>query len=182
MSMIKKAWNDPVLSKVIASAIVGIALLLGSYLLGFWPIFRTFIRSVVDYALSRTNVPNWILLILIISLFSWIVRFSMRLWYAFFSVGEVGDWHSYTSDDLFGVHWRWNYNYHNEVSDLCGFCPACDLQVYPDSLAVFPGVRYRCDDCGWTRDFPPSAEVTDRVIREIHRKLRSGEWMTSVQH
>lgn len=35
--MLKKLWNDPVWSKVIATAIVGFVVLIGTYLLNLWP-------------------------------------------------------------------------------------------------------------------------------------------------
>lgn len=59
--MLKKFWNDPVWSKVIAGTILAAGAVLGTYFLDWWPVIGHLLRVVYSFARSSTQVPNWIL-------------------------------------------------------------------------------------------------------------------------
>ena len=60
-AMLKKLWNDPVWSKVIAGAILAVGTLLGTYFLDWWPTIGRFAKDAYNFALSPTSLLNWII-------------------------------------------------------------------------------------------------------------------------
>lgn len=183
--VVKRIWNDPVWSKVIAAAVIGAAAIVGSYLLGWWPIIKDFFQSIISFALSRSSIPNWVLCILLFSIICWLVFIVVRVWQALLTETGIQDWDTYVSDNFFGIRWRWRYGQDYDVRHLLPFCPVCDLQVHPHEIMVFPGARsiYRCDRCNQLLAQIDMSwdELQDRVVREIHRKIRAETWETPTE-
>ncbi|MDK9719651.1 MAG: hypothetical protein OEL53_00555 [Rhodospirillales bacterium] len=180
--MLKKAWNDPVWSKVIASAIIAILAIVISYFAGWGPAILSAISSVisaaVDFIASSSEVPNWLLLILGICAVTVVAFLAFLGWLHFLSEAYEDPLSKYREDNFFGILWRWRYFPSGEIYNLTSFCPRCDLQVYPNNASGWSAVdhiEYRCEDCGIRlNDFETTPDsVENRVIRQIQKKLRS---------
>ena len=92
--------------------------------------------------------------------------------------------YEYRKDSFFGVTWRWEYGQHG-VFNVVPFCPMCDMQIRPslDYVGSFEHrTGYNCDNCGHQTSVDGQHEyIEDQVTRQIHRKLRSGEWKRVVE-
>jgi hypothetical protein len=173
--MLRKAWNDPVWSKVIAGAILAAAGGLFAYFLGWWP-------AIIRGAVQQYALPNWLLILLALAALPTPILMGAALWYRVFPTpAQSPPWAVYTSDVLLGVRWRWRYGQGWALYDLTCFCPACDFQVYAATAGAFraaPLITFRCDSCGrHIADFDGSVEeLESKVTRLIQQKLRIGAW------
>ncbi len=59
----KKYWDDPVCSKVIAAALIGLVVWFRDYIRGAWPTIKSYFWSIIHYASESSSIPNWIILI-----------------------------------------------------------------------------------------------------------------------
>ncbi len=174
---LKTIWADPVWSKVIASAIIGLAVWLIGNSLGVWPSVESYFWSLIHYALESSLIPNWIILIGALSFLLFVVVILRTLWLSFFN------WHAYTSDEFLGINWRWHWE-GNEILGLIPFCPTCELEVtgYMPEYSEYQTV-FHCDRCNTSLqslNMEPQ-HIADRVIREIQRKVRTGEWRVAIK-
>jgi hypothetical protein len=136
-----------------------------------------FIDSVLSWFVETTAIYNWLLALLIAGAIGCI--FFILMIYSLKST--TSDWHSYTKDQIFGLTWRWDYDYFDDVIQLTPFCPHCDLQIIPQRKLGFnaaPIIEYSCDSCQ-IKLFELQQHIEQielRVTREIHKKIRSGDW------
>jgi hypothetical protein len=93
------------------------------------------------------------------------------------------DFTDYIEDSFFGAVWRWHY-YAFAPSQVHAFCPTCDMQlVYHEDRGAFHAAgmvqtHFICERCkapvatidGYLDD------VNARIVREIQRKIRTGEY------
>jgi hypothetical protein len=187
--VLRKVWNDPVWSKVIAGAILAAAALI--YSLDWWPaIVRSFV-AVSRFLAQGTSVPNWLLGLLALLTLPTVavVLFAIGI-----SVidrkrepqhrAAAAGWRSYTSDTFLGLLWRWSYISDGMPGGLASFCPHCDFQVYPHDASGFRSIdqiAYHCEACDRalvTLDESPHS-LHNKVERLIQQKLRNGTWATS---
>lgn len=183
MSLLKKIWGDPVWSKVIAAAILGMFAVVVSYLAGWWPTFATFVREAISFAAADTPVTNWLLGLLILCSIGGLLLFGIALWPVIFpgSGGKASFRVGYREDNFFGIRWRWSYDTDGDIARLVPFCPGCDLQIqsqYVNGFREPERIAYRCEDCGaLLHEFNmPQEDVEGRIIRLIHKKIRTGSW------
>jgi hypothetical protein len=172
--MLKKLWNDPVWSRVIASVIFVVGATIVTY---FRKTIGRFIKRILEFIFSTTAVPNWLIgLLCLLSLLA-ILIICAFIWDRFHpSQTKELAWSKYTSDIFFGLRWRWSYSIYSGISNLCSFCPDCDYQIYQyDSC---------CDSCGKRFDQPYESRDTieGKVERLIQQKLRNGTWIKQNQH
>lgn len=181
--MVKKLWNDPVWSKVIAGVILAVGACIGSYFLNWWPRIGSFIRKAYEFIFFTTNVPNWLLGILVILCLPTIFIVLALLWERIHpkKQNDVSDWRSYKTDIYFGLRWRWKYFDDGGIYDAYTFCPHCDFQVFPykaSGYRIIDRIGFHCDSC--SRDLGEVDESQDslenKVIRLIQQKLRTGSW------
>lgn len=184
MSLLKKIWGDPVWSKVIATGIVAVVAVVATYLAGWWPTFAAFAKKVASFGAATTTVPNWLLILLSLCAVALLFFLGIALW-TIIAPGssEPLPRASYREDDFFGIRWRWSYNTDGDIVRLMSFCPGCDYQIYPRDVSGYQEpehLKYNCDDCGARiNEFKmPEEEIESRVIRQIHKKIRSGSWRT----
>lgn len=90
----------------------------------------------------------------------------------------------YRRDRIFGIDWQWDW-YLRDVTNLIPLCPQCSYQpeierenvpsTYSDKAKIY------CENCGFRKkwDVQP-AKLKERVTKEIHRKLRTGEYKASI--
>ena len=177
--MLKKLWNDPVWSKVIAGVILAVLAVIGTYLLNWWSTIGRFIKRIWGFIFSTTVVPNWLLGILCLPFLLAILIICALVWDKFHpSHTRKPDWHTYTSDIFEGLRWRWNYRYDGETCDLYSYCPHCNLQINPDDSMIYltGQIRFHCDGCGWElRRFSESERSLENLIKRlIHQRIGNG--------
>jgi len=183
--VLKKVWNDPVWSSVVATAIVAVAVGIGSYFLNWWPAIGHGLVTTWALLGETTLVPRWLLLLLMLSSLPALLLVVVGLWYWFSGRNNKipgRTWKSYTTDDFFGLRWRWSYATGGHPLDLTSFCPHCDFQVYAENISSFrivDHIDFRCESCGRRLgEFEESyGSLENKVIRFIQQKLRNNTWM-----
>ncbi len=177
--MWKKIWNDPVWSKVIASAIIagaGFGLVVAT---GWWPTVLSWIKSFVLFLSSPSAIPNWI--IILTALF---LLLALRLFIKHFvkSLATQYSWLAYTTDNFMGLRWRWRY-IDNEISEPVVFCPHCDFQLIPKDISDFgPALtQFKCNNCNTSLQSIKHSyyEICQIVTRQIQLKIRNNSWSES---
>jgi len=93
----------------------------------------------------------------------------------------------YTQDeDIFGVKWSWSYIYGKmDPLSLTAFCPNCTNRLDTEdnwrrgrSGFIYPPITHVCTNCGFRREHQHQRmELTDRVMKEIERRINSGEFL-----
>jgi hypothetical protein len=139
------------------------------------------------FLVSTATVLHWILILLIVLAgITVLYVLVVLIWVLSMRSPEKpsppASWASYTSDDFFGLDWRWHYSIYGEVESLASFCPHCDFQLYPESMDRMDSsggsYRFRCDNCardlGIVHESPSS--LRSKVVRSIQRNQRSGQW------
>lgn len=175
----KGTWHDPVWSKVISGIILFALGVVGSYFLKWWPSIGRSVVSVWNFLGAKTPVWNWLLIVSTI----WITLTFIEARLASDTAKKRAAPPPYTSDEFFGVRWRWHYA-GREITGLHCLCLKCGLQIYFGNASfydVIPRVASRCDDCG--REVGPFdgdyEALESRVIRLIHRNLRDARAKTA---
>ena len=177
--MLKKVWADPVWSKVIATAICGIAITA----FGWWDSIWNGLSIAWAYLMASALVPRWLFVLLVIfallGLFSAYIFMALRRdAVAAAKEGDV-DWSAYRTDEFLGLRWRWKLN-GGALYDVTVFCPSCDFQLDPLSDTLYQtleGTKFRCDcGCGpWS--FKGSWPALEHQIKKmVQQKLRNGTW------
>jgi hypothetical protein len=185
LSPLKKIWADPVWSKVIATGIVGAVVGGTTYVAGWWPAVAMFARRVASLAVATTTVPNWLLILLIPCAVAVLCGLGIiRLLFIVRGSRKPSFRDSYREDTFFDIRWRWHYGANEAIFDLVPFCSLCDYQIQPRDVSGYrePEIfEYRCEDCGARlHEFEaPEEEIENRVIRHIHKKIRTGSWNTN---
>ena len=62
--MIRKAWKDPVWSKVIAAGIIAVLGIGTTYFVGLWPKIGILFSHVWNFFTGKTPLYNWLIIIL----------------------------------------------------------------------------------------------------------------------
>jgi hypothetical protein len=178
--MFKKIWADPVWSKgiydLIKLGLIGVVCFLVPYLAGLWPF-------IIEWIISETKIPNWILLILCILA----VMYPVKIGRAFIcrckskEKEEEPALKSYTHDLIFDIFWRWT-EVNGIFVNLKPYCPECDYELSSKNKLLGMGhdIRFSCDHCRREiAKFDISLDdISKLVYREIERKFRTGLWLT----
>ncbi len=179
--MLKALWKDPVWSNVIAGALVAAIGAVVVYLSGLWPDIAVWLPATWNWLYLATSVTNWLLLLLSLLAAASLLLLGLVAWIVFTDGKPLGpDWNSYTSDNFFGLRWRWRYSA-GKITDLNTYCPQCDYQVFPhnaSSFKVIERIGFICDVCskpleGFDGSYP---EMESKVERLIQQKVRTGKW------
>ncbi len=176
--LLKKAWHDPVWSKVIATIIIGIAGVLVTYFAGWWPIIAQMGSGLVAYTAASTQIPNWLLGLLILCAVLVIGAIGIAGYFLLAAGKPQVLWATYTTDEILGIKWRWHYGSKGLIYELYAYCPSCDLQVYARNSSAFRAVdhiAYFCEHCGKVvAEFQmPEGAVENLVKRTIQKKIRT---------
>jgi hypothetical protein len=151
MLWLKKLWTDPVGSKVVAWAIIGlIGVAMTLWIPGLLSIFRSlWLWITADFA-----VPRWLFLLL--SGYSLITLvLIIQAWLSSYSgVPEAPiTQRDYTKDRLYGLVWSWQYStIDDSIIGLATFCPKCDYQLFgceSRSFRLSHPLEYCCPECGY---------------------------------
>ena len=138
-----------------------------------------------NWFVSAHSVPGWLLVLLTFC----------GIWFILRLIAELRtppqpaepQWHDFTEFHFLGVLWRWRY-YGSEIHSLVSFCPqtGCDMQTYGSGGQYYnPGREttvYRCDRCGHMPEVQGTKEqIENKVMREIQRLLRCGDWKKHIR-
>jgi hypothetical protein len=189
--------SHPVRTSII-STVAGTVVVAG--LAEVWPPIKsglvwcwTLLKSFYNLFTSEYSTPGWILAILFTLSIISVARLMATLLRK--NVAEKSEekaqYQSYNTDIFYGAKWRWRWNA-QEIENLWCFCPSCDSElVYDDSSCrdvlrvTTPRTDFYCEHCGHNlvtsikggnKSYAESA-----IQREIRRKLRTGQALTSVR-
>jgi len=92
-------------------------------------------------------------------------------------------WKSYTSDNFYGVTWRWRYSYTDDIFGLHCFCPKCYMLVDPHHNYLMNRYDFYCKRCASLKGYLETRDsnLNEIIIREVDRTIRSGEWVEKVK-
>jgi uncharacterized membrane protein YhaH (DUF805 family) len=184
--LLKRIWNDPVWSKVIAGGILTILALIASYFLNLWHYIADFLKPATglfvylwELKSSTTAVTNWLLAVIVIfalcTLFNVIGLAVNRVRSA--EKPEI-TWQSYREDLFYNIRWRWGY-VNNRLADLRSYCANCDYQIFPKRSDRFDdNIHYDCESCNsllQTFD-EPYPQIESKIARFIEQKIRNEKW------
>lgn len=140
--------------------------------------------------LSYYLLPGWVFLIIgLFAIFG--LAIGIAVLYGVLQPQKEPAYQSYTEDMLYEAKWRWSWN-GNKVLNLWCFCPVCDAELIP--VKAFRETNFTCEHC------PPDSEdyyhrprgrvvstmpgdgrnVINAVEREIRRRIRTGEYVSSI--
>ena len=174
--------KHPLRTFILGTAIGGLLLGLLQWLTGFISIVWHACRSVViwlyHFLLLSIPVPLWLIIIVSPIIISTLIKI-----YAGFMKNEVEplNFRDYNQDDIMGVRWRWLYTSNGGIVNLYCLCPYDGTQlVYTYD---YRQLYFRCETCG--EKFGPFEGdhnvVLGMIERQLHRKLRSGDWKSVVE-
>lgn len=182
--MLKKIWNDPVWSKVIAAGILALIAVITTYL-DWWPNIWTFLSNSLAFIKAYSLVPNWLLAIFGLLAIPTIVLITFFM-YSLLKPNSQNtpDWKTYTSDTFFGICWRWQY-YNNAMNDMHTFCPHCDFQIFPQNASAYNAVdriAFHCDSCHRSLGSfnEPYISLENKAKRFAQQKIRNGSWTNKI--
>ncbi len=132
--------------------------------------------SLPGYLAEPVFVARWILWILI-AVFGAAALGTGLVLLTYFRTCE---WNSYRKDEFFGLVWRWDWSFYNQVMNAWCFCPRCDRRMAYDS-GMRDGRSFRtyfsCLQCGTERSLDGDRQNALAIVQnEIDLKVRHGTW------
>jgi hypothetical protein len=171
--------------------IAGIAVLaiaaFASWFYGLLPKIGNIIRAGISFLGDRVVMPRWYYYLLLLCGLALLVRvvigFRNRTKIKEESISST----DYQRDTFFGIVWRWDYFSSGEISDemLAPYCPTDDTLLVKNPKFSFDNVNaeFYCETC--KKVFTPregsGVTLKGKVIRQIDRKIRVGEWRELVK-
>jgi hypothetical protein len=180
-NMTNSGLRTTIVGGVIAAVIAGLILSLAPG----WSATAHFIWNIVRFIWSAVrfiwlaHIPVW-LLVLLCGLVATLWLILKRAAGSRSSLEWVDVEDVYTQDRFFGAVWRWHY-YAGQPSGLAPFCPTCDMQLvyHNDGVYYAAGVHtiLICERCqrGVGEFEGDYDQLERRLVREIQRKIRTGE-------
>lgn len=189
---LKKVWKDPVWSSVIAGVIL---LGLGQHFFGLWVYVSKGVEWVWSVIVAEVAVPLW-LLVIGIPVLVFLIPVVTKL-----TPDKEPNFTKYTNDHILGIDWNWKWIPPNKFraeykfDELIARCPDCKSVL---NINDYDGRLVYCinDSCKWSWPLASqrysfhsaanrpdaidhSSKLNERVIKEIDRKLHTGEWPNS---
>ncbi len=176
IKIIKKIWNDPVWSKIIAGVIIAVITFIWVYMKGLWFAINEFTLLFCMVLIKNISVPFWLLILISTLCISATFIILITIYGIYNKKNTVRNRKDYTTDTFFGLKWFWMYNYLDDITDLYSCCPKCLYQVNTDYDHYNDIVYAKCDRCGNVINIPleRNQNVKDRVVLSIQREIRSG--------
>ena len=179
----------PFMHSVLAKTIAGVlaALLLAMLTLLRTPLVRALragwfaTRAALQWMIAPWPVPRILVLAFVLIVFGIAAR-RMRALSTSAPHASLSK-RDYREDEFLGVVWRWHYDSEGQPFGICAFCPRCDLQLLPRPGPFHVSTELHCSRC--QRDQLSYDQVWEalegRIICEIQRALRSGEWQAKIE-
>lgn len=158
----------------------------------FWFLIRL-INAIWSFITQQTALPRWLILFLVLGLVASIsinVRSFIRwLRCKAEAATQQSKFAAYRQDvfeGLDGIIWRWDWNSdYSSIRVMNWFCPRCDTALLARGRGThvsYADTTFTCDHCQWKSiTFDSHIErIKERVIGQIDRKLRNGEWQDAV--
>jgi hypothetical protein len=177
MSCLKRAWSDPVWSKVLANTIwVGLAGAATYSVLHWWPSVKNPLHWVISFLGAKTPVWNWLIGAVSVPLIVVVILVIAAAAAARREAKHGAPPVSYAADVFFGVRWRWRY-VGGDIANLHCLCLNCGMQIYFVDIGAFaaiPHLQAGCEECGRrSEEFDGNYDMLENhVIRLIQRNLR----------
>jgi hypothetical protein len=174
--VLKKVWNDPVGSKLIAAAIIAAV---GGWVAYHWsnvwlPALQRVAAAAWAFLLAKSLLSHWAVGLLLLGdvlflvLLAWVVLIATQA-----GKEKPPEYLSYTSDNFYGLKWVWKYE--GMVPRILAALCSCGFQVNPDDNSIFASsLRFHCENC--RRTIPVEGHswgsLQDAVMRHIQLRLR----------
>ena len=172
--------GSPILTRVIATVLSAGALWALAKIPGLVHWVADTCVSFWGHLKGTTAIPNWALYV-----FAIVASHSSVVLIKRFAKPRGPRVTEYTQDSFLGLTWRWSYTYSGHPSGPWAFCPQCDTQlVYGhDYSGLNQTTVLTCETCGYPvlnhdgdKDY-----LVAKILRQIDRKTRNGEWIPIVQ-
>ena len=175
--------KHPIRNRAVAGLLVAFALWLTPRL---WPQLKFLGSWLLSFFFAKSLVSNWILCLLAVLFIGLVVLIGVIVWALARPASESArglqgpGWKSYRTDFFDGMKWNWRYDpSEGSVVTIVGLYSLCPLDL--TQLVFEPSydsVSFMCETCG--RKFGPfpgdRQYVLARIERQIHRKIRTGDW------
>ena len=172
----KKAYpiRNGVLIAVISSLIISVIPFTWA-----WGIVKSVSGSIWGHFSSSTNVPLFLIWILLLLSIPTLIRLLKRIFPSKECEPRIAD---YNEDVIRGIKWKWSYWGHTPTN-FSSFCPTCDTRLIY-SLSYYPDrTTFSCETChrevatlDGDRDFAEGS-----IARQIERTVNSGDWKKRLQ-
>ena len=163
-----------------ALVLVLLAALAGAvYYLGLPEPLASALTQAIEHFLAVTAVPNWVLYLLVLAALpsaALLAKSALR------PRPEVLE---YTTDRFLGLTWRWRYRRFGRPDAPWAHCPVCDTALIYNSQS--DGSRMRtvltCESCDRTvlQHEGDAQYLAAKILRQIERKIRTGEWQAAAR-
>lgn len=180
--MKKQVWNQKIIAIIIGASGTLLAALV-IYLLGYLvPVLGWLSAGIISfwkYFKSPLVIPMWLFWLLILGSIATIFRILK----SFLTTGYSA---KYRRDEFFELVWRWSYPLRPAGDRIWCFCPKCETRLIYRAR-MLDGVNlinFFCETCN--KEYPQRFsgeidEVLSKVIRQIDRKIRTGDWKSVKQ-
>ncbi len=169
-----KSRSSSIFVSVLAVAFMAGALWAIFYVPGVFPWLNNSYLIIQNHLLKLYIIPNWIFYLLLLCVLY--VAVSLIVLMVKPRQPKVT---SYKQDYFLDIIWRWSYQRKMPVDPWC-FCPDCKTEL----IYNYTGSRENqetelfCETCNVAklRHDGDTTYLTNRVLRLIERKIRTGEW------
>lgn len=175
--MIKKLWQDPVWSTVIASLILTIVGSVIAWATGLLPHIISLLLNLWIWVNADTAIANWLLVLLIFPLLVCIAILILVIRHNIQSNSlTTHPWHTYTTDNFFGACYRWQWS-NNDPINLLPYCVQCDAvmtQFDTSNYRFSPISQLICESCGYkgVEIEGNRHDLKRRLLIELDRRVR----------
>lgn len=169
---------------VLGTAFAGVALLwFKGWLSPLWSWVQNASGSLWTHLMAQSSWPNWLAYVISVAALFICLRWALRQWR-----NRKDSTRRFHQLSFWGVVWRWKPT--SGLPDVLeAFCPSCDTRLVYEN--VIPnqytgraiGVKLHCETCSKQAlhyDGGFLDHLNERVIREIERLHRTGEWKAHV--
>ena len=165
---------------VIASVIAGVVLSgipqLKAYFISFLNQLGAGVLWCWNALIDSYALPGWAWLFIFLLALNGLARF----FHAIRRDELAPEYEKYVEDFIYNIKWRWTW-VENSISDIWCFCPDCDATLVSrfGSLLGLQEIKFMCENCNRVVTSIPGSNpnyVIDMVKREIHRRIRTGDF------
>lgn len=184
--------NDkPLKRQILAGLAVAAIVAIASWFLGFLQIAIAKIGGIIGMSVSflgdRVVMPRWYYYLLVLCGLALLVRVVLGIRARAKKQEETVSDRNYERDTFFGVVWRWGYLGSGQIYEksLAPYCPSDDTLLVKNPNFSFDrtNAEFYCETCRtvYTPQEGTAIELMGKVVRQIDRKLRVGEWREVVK-
>jgi hypothetical protein len=151
------------------------------------PIFEPTFFFFVNLLAFDLSIPFWLLVLIIGS----IILITKKTYDYLNKEDSEPNYKNYTFDEISGINWQWDWD-GRKMENLVPLCPECSYQPFleldfnlnhitdEDFRKSIRASLVKCDSCDFEKKFQYEPEILkSKVTREIHRRIRKGEYETA---